>query len=84
MVPPDDQQVLAWRGVPAGRIVVRAALAHIHAFDDAVAERTAALDHSPAHDRYGGCGYTDGQQRDNQAARSRSCVTVSACWHCEQ
>lgn len=37
MVTPDNKQVLAWCSIPARRIVVRAAVAHIHALDDAVA-----------------------------------------------
>jgi hypothetical protein len=50
MIAPDDQQVLARRAVPAGRIVVDAAVAHVHAIDDGIAYRRATLDNSPAHD----------------------------------
>src|SRR5262249_28632376 len=49
----DDQQVLARRAVLPRRIVVHAAVAHVHAIDDGIAKRTAALDDPPAH----GAGY---------------------------
>ena len=45
----DDQQVLARRGVPSGRIIVHAAVAHVHAINDGIAKRSTTLDHSPAH-----------------------------------
>jgi hypothetical protein len=45
----DDQQFLAGRGVPARRVVVRAAVAHAQAVDDGVAKRPAGLDDPPAH-----------------------------------
>src|SRR6266404_3883331 len=45
----DDQQVLAGRGVPARRIIVDAAVAHVHAIDDGIPKRSAALDDPPAH-----------------------------------
>ena len=50
MIAPDNQQVLARRAVPAGRIIVHAAVAHVHAIDDGKAYRRAALDYSPAHE----------------------------------
>jgi hypothetical protein len=50
----DDQQVLARRAVPPRRIVVHAAVAHVHAIDDGIAKRSAALDDPPAH----GAGYS--------------------------
>jgi hypothetical protein len=50
----DDQQVLARRTVPPRRIVVHAAVAHVHAIDDGIAKRSAALDDPPAH----GVGYS--------------------------
>jgi len=37
VIAPDHQQVLARRGIPSGRIVMRAAVADIHPFDDAIA-----------------------------------------------
>jgi hypothetical protein len=51
MIAPDDEELLAWRGIPPGRIIVDAAIAHVDAFDDAITYRTAALDNPPAHDR---------------------------------
>jgi len=51
-IAPDHQQVLARRTIPAGRIIVQAAVAHIHAIDNGIPYRCAALDHSPAHGRY--------------------------------
>src|SRR5215468_3075441 len=50
MIPPDDQQLLARRGVPAWRIVVHAAVANIKTIYDGIPKRSAALDDSPAHD----------------------------------
>src|SRR5215471_924661 len=50
MIPPDDQQLLARGGIPAWRIVVQAAVAHIKAIYDGIPKRSAALDDSPAHD----------------------------------
>ena len=47
----DHQQVLARRPVPPRRIIVDAAVAHVHAFNDRIAKRRAALDDSPAHDQ---------------------------------
>lgn len=52
MIAPDDQEVLTGRGIRPGRIVVGTAVAHIHAFDNAVAQRSVALDHPSAHARY--------------------------------
>src|SRR5262249_33944758 len=49
MVATDDQQILARRGVPARRVVVHAAVAHVHAIDNGVPQRSTALDDSPAH-----------------------------------
>ena len=37
VIAPDYQQVLARRGIPPERIVMRTALADIHSFDDAIA-----------------------------------------------
>jgi hypothetical protein len=45
----DDQQALARRGVPPWRIVVDAAVSHVHAIDDGIPKRLAALDDPPAH-----------------------------------
>src|SRR5262249_11820717 len=45
----DDQQVLARRAVPPRRIVVHAAVAHVHAIDDGIPKRSAALDDPPTH-----------------------------------
>ena len=52
VIAPDHHQVLAGCGIPSGRIVVRAAVTHIRAFDDAVAQRPTALDDPPAHAVY--------------------------------
>ena len=52
MIAPDHQQVLAGRGVPARRIIVNAAIARVQSVDDGETYRRAALDESPAHDRY--------------------------------
>src|SRR5262249_35032092 len=45
----DDQQVLARRRVPPRRIVVHAAIDYVHAIDDGIAKRSAALDDPPTH-----------------------------------
>ena len=47
----DDQQFLARRGVPPRRIVVHTAVAHVHAIDDGITKRSAALDDPPTHER---------------------------------
>ena len=52
MIAPDHQQVLAGGAVPTWRIVVRAAVAHVHAFKNGISQRSAALNHSAAHARY--------------------------------
>jgi hypothetical protein len=49
MVPPDDQQFLARRRVPPRWVVVGAAVAHVHAFDEGIVKGAAALDYSSAH-----------------------------------
>jgi hypothetical protein len=49
MIAPDYQQVLARRGIPSGRVVVDAAIAHIHTLDNGVPYRSATLDHPPTH-----------------------------------
>jgi hypothetical protein len=49
VIAPDDQQLLARRGVPAGRIIVDAAVPHVHAIDDGITNWPAALDDSPTH-----------------------------------
>ena len=36
VIAPDYQQLLAGRGVPARRIIVHAAVAHVHAIDDGI------------------------------------------------
>jgi hypothetical protein len=50
-IAPNDKKLLARRGVPAGWIVVDAAVVHVEALDDAIAYRSAALDDPPTHDR---------------------------------
>ena len=50
MIAADNQQLLAGRGVPPWRIVVHAAIAHVHAIDDGIAKRPAALDDPPTHE----------------------------------
>jgi hypothetical protein len=52
VIAPDDQQILARGGIPAGRVIVHAAVANIHAIDDGITKWSAALDNSPAHDPY--------------------------------
>jgi hypothetical protein len=47
MIAPDHKEVIAWRGIPPGWIIVNAAIAHVDAIDDAIAYRTAALDDPP-------------------------------------
>jgi len=37
MIAADDQELLARRGIPAGWIVVDAAVVHVEALDDAIA-----------------------------------------------
>ena len=49
VIAPDDQQLLAWRRVPTGRIIVNAAVPHIHAIDDGITNWPAALDDPPTH-----------------------------------
>jgi hypothetical protein len=49
MIAADDQQLLAGRGIPSWRIIVYAAVAHVHAIDDSISKRTAALDDPPTH-----------------------------------
>jgi hypothetical protein len=44
-----DQQFLARCRIPSGRIVVHAAVADVHAVNETIAERTAALAYSAAH-----------------------------------
>ena len=41
--------VLAGCSVPPGRIIVHAAVAHVHAIDDGITKRSAALDDPPTH-----------------------------------
>jgi len=45
----DDEQFLAGRSVPPGRIIVHATVAHVHAIDDGITKRSAALDDPPTH-----------------------------------
>ncbi len=52
MIAADYQQILTRGTIPSRRIVVNAAIPHIHSGDNAVAKRPAALDHPPAHDCY--------------------------------
>src|SRR5262249_57608670 len=47
----DDQQLLAGRSVPARRIVVHAAVAHVHAINHGIAKWPAALDDPATHVR---------------------------------
>jgi hypothetical protein len=71
MIAPDHQQVLARCAVPARRIVVDAAVAHIHAGDNAVAQRPAALDDPPAHARYVVIGRIAANARTRRIRRRR-------------
>ena len=50
MIAPNHQQVFARRTVSPRRIVVHAAVTHIHAGDNAVTQWPAALDDPSAHD----------------------------------
>jgi hypothetical protein len=52
MKTPNDQELLARCGIPAGRIIVDAIVAQFEALDDAIAYRSAALDDPPTHKRY--------------------------------
>src|SRR5262249_39516976 len=45
----DDEQFLAGRAIPSRRIVVETTVAYVHAIDDGIAKRRAALDDPPAH-----------------------------------
>ena len=49
LLPNNDQQLLAGRTVPARRVVVKAAVAHVQTLDDREPKRHAALDDPPAH-----------------------------------
>jgi SOS response associated peptidase (SRAP) len=49
MVTPDDQQVLARRGIPPRRIVVNAGVPHVHTIDEGIPKGAAALDDPSAH-----------------------------------
>jgi hypothetical protein len=49
MIAPDDQQVLGRRGVPPRRIIVNAAVPNVHAINNGVSGRPAALDYPSAH-----------------------------------
>lgn len=51
MIATDHQQILAGRAVPPRRIIVDVAVAHLHAIQNGIAQRSAALDDPPAHDR---------------------------------
>jgi hypothetical protein len=45
----NDEQFLAWRCIPPGRIIVHTAVPHAHAIDDGISKRPATLDDSPTH-----------------------------------
>ena len=45
----NDQQSLAGCAVPSRWIVVHAVIAHVHAIDDGIPQRSAALDDPPTH-----------------------------------
>src|SRR5262249_1431497 len=49
MIAADDRQLFAWRSVPSWRIIVHATIAHVHAIDDGITKRSAALDDPPTH-----------------------------------
>src|SRR5262249_31263325 len=49
MIAADDEQLLAWRSVPSWRINLHATVAHVHAIDDGITKRSAALDDPPTH-----------------------------------
>ena len=51
VIAPDDKQLLARRGIPARRIVVDAAVTHVHAVDNGITKRSAALNYPATHDR---------------------------------
>ena len=60
----DYQELLTRCAVPARPVVVDARVAGVHALDEALAQRTAALDDSPAHGRkYGGVILVGNEQR---------------------
>jgi hypothetical protein len=82
VIAPDHQQVLARRGVPPWRIVVQPAVAHVHAIDDGIAKRSAALDDPPTH---GGATCVPARRRTCPAQR-RFCLRSEAdpfCWNQE-
>jgi hypothetical protein len=49
MVATNDEQFLARRRVPARRLIGNATITHIHAIDEGIMKRPAALDDPPAH-----------------------------------
>ncbi len=49
MIAPDHQQVLTGRGIPPRWIIVHPAIAHVHAVDERIPQRSAALNDSAAH-----------------------------------
>jgi hypothetical protein len=52
MIVPDYQQVLAGCGIPPGRIIVNAAIAHVQTVNDSQAKWRTTLDHPAAHGVY--------------------------------
>jgi hypothetical protein len=75
----NDQQFLAGCAVPSRWIVVQAVIAHVHAIDDGIPQRSAALDDPPTHAAdivIRGCPH---QQRG--MARPRSHCDNFACTH---
>jgi hypothetical protein len=71
----NDEQFLAWRCIPPGRIIVHAAVAHVHAIDDGITQRSPALDDPPTHknDKSSVSGLA---RRDSH--RSRSAVLLAS------
>src|SRR5262245_17696895 len=85
----DDEQFLAGRAIPSRRIVVETTVAHVHAIDDGIAKRPAALDDPPTH----GAGYSHpsagvlARQRPHEAhslvsqrkSPALTAVTIAGC-----
>src|SRR5262249_2581173 len=76
MIATDDQQLLAGRSVPPWRIVVHAAIAHVHAIDDGIAKRPAALDDPPTHEGVYIVIRRSGANRAAQMVRGDHCERV--------
>jgi hypothetical protein len=68
----NNEQFLAWRCIPPGRIIVHTAVPHVHAIDDGISKRPAALDDPSTHKN----DIVGLARRDSH--RSRSAVLLSS------